>query len=179
MAKKEDLTISIDKELKKRAREANINFSKFVSDMLKEELDFIEKNEYFSINRKIEDLYQKSNEIERELEHLQRQRRRLRPISKDDKIDKIWQELRIETSNRLRGIEESDYDPDFIETCEDQLEHDFMELLVITVWFFKKNPGFTRWSKILEVYKDPEKNPHYNMKNSKYILKDLVQYVKK
>lgn len=172
-------SINLDEKLIERAKSTGINLSKFVSDMLKEELDFIEKNEYFSINRKIEECYQKSNEIERELEHLQRQRRRLRPISQDDKIDKIWQELRIETSKRLRGIEESDFDSDFIEDCEDQLEHDFIELLVITVWFFKKNPGFTRWSKIIEVYNDSEKNPYYNMKNSKYILKDLVQYVKK
>lgn len=170
--------LTIDKELKVKAKEKGINLSKLLNDSLKEELDILENNRLVQIDAEIIEKYQQVDQLEMEIQHLQKLRRRDHPRTLQEKVGKVWRELRIETFRKDRGEDEYDYHADFIEKCENLLGRPFRELLVIAFWFrdCRSGPG-ERFDKIVAEYdEDPS---FWTMKNAEYILKNVDEYVPK
>ena len=167
---KERINVSIDKELKEKAKKHGINISELLKIALEEELDLIENNRLLRIDNEIKELYDIVDEAERKLEHLNKLRRREHPKTEQEKIAKLWLKLRKETYRRDRGEDESYFEPSFIEECEQVLGYSFRELLVIAIWFKDKHTGRERWDLMLPEY---EANEDYNLENSEYILRNV------
>lgn len=168
--------VTIDAELKFKAKEKGINLSKLLNDSLKEELDILENDRLVKIDSEIIEKYQQVDQLEMEIKHLQKLRRREHPRTQQEKVGKVWRELRIETFRKDRGEDEYDYHTDFVEKCENLLGRPFRELLVIAFWFRDCRSGTgERFDKIVAEYdEDPS---FWTMKNAEYILKNVDEYV--
>lgn len=175
MAKKRT-EISLDEKLKTKAKEKGINLSKLFNDYLKEELELLEDNKLLQINHEIRETLKQIDQLEIKLQKLLKIRRRDHPRTQQEKVGKVWRELRIETYRKDRGEDEYDYHTDFVEKCENLLGRPFRELLVIAFWFRDCRSGTgERFDKIVAEYdEDPS---FWTMKNAEYILKNVDEYV--